>query len=121
MIAQLWHKDDLEVHYDVNSYPSNYSFLLGSEAVRRAMYPNPGDVADARFAPYSVKTPIMSGQDGEKYITGYIAACSSDLGREVDPETWRITGGKTHVASITPHNGFEWIIPPSPVTVSTTN
>ena len=45
-------------------------------------------------------------------VTGYIAACSSDLGREVDPESWRITGGRTHVARITRSGGFEWVIAP---------
>lgn len=118
-IAQLSHTDGLDVHYNVNSHPPNYCILLGSDAVRRAMYPNPGGEADARFSPYAVKTPITSQQDGEEYVTGFIAACSSDLGREIDPETWRITGGKTHVAKITPQSGFEWIIPPSLVTVST--
>src|SRR4030088_2873822 len=69
---------------------------MGSDAVRKAIYPDPGGEADARFERYAVRTPIKSQQDGEKYVTGFIAACSSDLGREIDPEAWRIIGGKTH-------------------------
>jgi hypothetical protein len=93
---------------------------MGSEAVRKALYPDSGGEADARFDRYAVRTPIRSQLDGEEYVRGFIAACSSDLEREIDPESWRVIVGKTHVARITPQNGFEWIDPPPPVTASTT-
>ena len=113
-IAQWSHANGKNVIYDVNSYPTNYSILSGSDTVRKAMYPDPGGKVDTRLAAYIVNTPIRSLSDGEKYVTGFIAACSSEVGREIDAEAWRITGGKTHVAKITPQNGFEWIIPPGP-------
>jgi hypothetical protein len=95
----------------VNSVPPNYRLLSGSDAVRKAMYPDNLDQPDPRFAQYA-KPIIESLPDAEDFIKGYISACSSDLGRELDAESWRITGGRTHLARITPERGFEWIILP---------
>jgi hypothetical protein len=110
--AQFTHTQGTQADCDVNSYPPNYSILSGSDAVRKAMYPDPGGIVDGRFAEYRKKTPIRSLSDGEQYIKGYVAACSSDLGRQLDPEHWRITGGHFHLARITPKAGFDWVIPP---------
>jgi hypothetical protein len=110
-IAQITHTSGNEAEWEVNFYDSNYSFLLGSDPVRRAMYPDAGGIPDPRFAPYR-KYPIQTLKDAEEYIKGYIAACSSEIGREVDPEHWRITGGRLHMARITPKGGFEWLTPP---------
>jgi hypothetical protein len=110
-IAQISHDGTNEAECHVNFYDFNYSMLLGSEAVRKAIYPDEGNDPDPRFAQYR-RSPIRSLDDAEEYIKGYIAACSSDLGRELDPEQWRITGGRLHMAKITPQNGFEWLIPP---------
>jgi len=109
-IAQITHGNGKEAKCDVNVYRDyRYMLLLGSDIVRRAMYPAPAP--DPRFQRY-VKDPIQSLKDAEECVTGYIAACSSDLGRELDPESWRITGGRTHVARITRSGGFEWVIAP---------
>jgi hypothetical protein len=76
MIAELSHVDGSDVDYEVNSHPSNTAILMGSDAVRKAMYPDPGGEADPRFERYAVRRPIKSQQDGEEYVTGFIAACS---------------------------------------------
>jgi hypothetical protein len=111
-IAQITHSQGTQAECRVISYENlHHSILLGSGAVRKAMYPDPGDAPDARFAQYT-KWPIGSLKDAEDYVKGYIAACSSDLGREIDAEHWRITGGHTHLAKITPAGGFAWVIPP---------
>lgn len=111
-VAQIAHSGGQDAKWDVNVYPDyRYMILSGSEAVRRAMYPSPGTAPDPRFRQYA-KDPIQSLKDAEECIVGYIAACSSDLGRDLDPESWRITGGRTHLAKITRKDGFEWIIAP---------
>jgi hypothetical protein len=111
-IAQITHGDGEEAKCGVKVVPDyRCAFLLGSDAVRRAMYPDSGCARDPRFQQYT-KDPSRSLKDAGEYIEGYIAACSSDLGRELDPESWRITGGRTHLAKITPSGGFEWIIAP---------
>jgi len=111
-IAQITHGDGEEAKCAVKVVPDyRYAFLLGSDAVRRAMYPDSGSARDPRLQQY-IKDPSRSLKDAEEYIEGYIAACSSDLGRELDPESWRITGGRTHLARITSSGGFEWIIAP---------
>jgi hypothetical protein len=112
-IAQITHSDGEEAKCDVTVPPDyRYAFLLGSDAVRRAMYPDGGGARDPRFQRY-VKDSVQSLKDAEEYISGYIEACASDLGRELDPESWRITGGRTHLARITPSSGgFEWIVAP---------
>jgi hypothetical protein len=112
-IAQIIHSDGKVAKCDVN-VPADYryKFLLGSDAVRRAMYPDSGTALDSRLQRYR-KDSILSLKDAEEYITGYIAACSSDVGRELDPESWRIIGGRTHIAKITRNGGFEWIIAPA--------
>jgi hypothetical protein len=110
-IAQITHSDGKEAQCDVNIYPDyRYMILLGSDAVRRAMYPAQGTAPDSRFKQYA-REPIKSLEDAEECVKGYIAACSSDLGREIDAESWRITGGRTHLARITP-KGFGWTMAP---------
>lgn len=109
-IAQITHANGTEAKWDVNSYDPKHCILLGSDALRKAMYPDHGE-PDRRFAQYR-KWPIESLSDAQTYVKGYIEASSSDLGREVDPEHWRITGGRLHMAKITPAGGFEWVIPP---------
>ena len=58
-----------------------------------------------------VPTPIKSLQDGIPYVKGYVAACSCDLARELDPKM-SPTGGHIHIAKITPRGGFEWVRAP---------
>jgi hypothetical protein len=111
-IAEFSHTEGKGAACDVNSTNPMTQILAGSELVRRAMYPNPGDVPDPRFAAYVQRLPLLSIVDAEKLAKGFILGCCSDLARELDPEPARITGGQMHVAKITPESGFGWIIPP---------
>ena len=119
--AQFTHMDGVKAECDVNSLSPSSCLLSGSDTIRKAIYPDAGNAPDARFAQY-VKQPVRSLQDGEDYIRGFIAACSSELGRELDPECWRITGGHVHLAKITLKEGFAWVTPPkhNPITASST-
>ena len=85
-------------------------FLYGSEIVRRAMY-GPPPVRNSPFAEY-IQNPltIRSLDDAERYIRGYIEACSSPLALQMDAKCSRI-GGHIHTAEITPSGGFRWRIP----------
>lgn len=111
-IAEFTHTEGKGAACDVNSTNPVTQILAGSELVRRAMYPNPGDVPDPRFADYVQQLPLRSLIDAERLAKGFILACCSKLAGELDPESGRITGGKIHLAKITPESGFGWIIPP---------
>jgi hypothetical protein len=97
----------------------------GSEIIGQLMLRS-----DARIR-QSIKLPseCPSLQDAVDATLGYVEACSSPLGLEVDPENCRGLGGHIHVATVTPRiqpswiarcfgrhgapsGGFQWIIPP---------
>jgi hypothetical protein len=61
-IAQITHTQGTRAECNVSSYDPHYSMLLGSDAVRKAMYPDAGNAPDARFAQYT-KQPILSLKD----------------------------------------------------------
>jgi hypothetical protein len=50
-------------------------------------------------------------QGAAYFAKGYIEACSSPLALKFDP-TCEELGGHIHVATITPQDGFRWVIPP---------
>jgi hypothetical protein len=86
--------------------------LLGSNLVSKAMFLDmTRPVPNSPFSPVKTLGINPSLDDAKDLLTGYIAACSSDIARELDYESWKYIGGHTHVAKITP-NGFEWMIPP---------
>src|ERR1700732_5312663 len=83
--------------------------FYGSDVVRRKMYDDFGNVVTGSpFAQY-IHNPreIYSLDDSEKYVKGYIEACSSDLGMSMDQSRCKKIGGHIHVAELTP-NGFRW-------------
>ena len=89
------------------------AMLLGSNLVSKAMFLDmTRPVPDSPFSPVKTLGTNPSLDDAKDFLTGYIAACSSDIARELDYESWKYIGGHTHVAKITPKNGFEWMIPP---------
>jgi hypothetical protein len=113
VVSQIFHSDGIHADFDVNHYDPQSRVLSGSEVVRKAMYPEQGEAADPRFSAYTKQlTDSSSLRDAEDYVKGYIAACSSDLAREIDYEKWKIIGGRTHLAKVTLSNGFEWVTPP---------
>jgi hypothetical protein len=58
--------------------------------------------------------PNPSLKDAEQYVRGYIEACSSPLALELDEAICKGIGGHIHVATITPSDGFRWVVPPLP-------
>ena len=109
--AQFWHSNGRDIQYQLNSPATPQSIVyIGSEIVRKAMYPYSDDAPDQRFADFIKPTPRTFPEAAE-YVKGYVAACSSDLARELDYEHWKLTGGHIHIAKVTP-NAFDWIEPP---------
>jgi hypothetical protein len=47
--------------------------------------------------------------DAAVFARAYIEACAGPEGRAIDEETSRGIGGHTHMATITPTNGFKWV------------
>jgi hypothetical protein len=91
--------------------------LYGSDVVRRKMYDDLGNVvSNSPFAEY-IQNPreIRSLDESEKYVKGYIQACSSALALSMDESRCKTIGGHIHIAEITPAS-FKWRI--APVTAS---
>ena len=103
-----------ESQFDVNSPQLRTTQLFGSEVVMRAMYrDHPQHIQDSRFAVFVRElsnTPSLG--DAELFARGYIEACSSPLGLEVDEPLCKGIGGHIHIATITKEEGFTWVIAP---------
>ncbi len=99
---------------EFRSRPMSMAGLLyGSAVVRRAMCDEAGDVvANSPFSEY-IQDPraIKTLEDCEKYVTGYIQACSSDKAKAMDETYCRKIGGHIDVAEVTPDT-FGWRIAP---------
>jgi len=89
--------------------------FYGSEIVRQNMYGDETGTAhpDSRFAEF-VKgvPPHLSFENAQQFTRGYIEACGSQLGLEVDKPFCKAIGEHIHMATITPSNGFAWAIEP---------
>lgn len=101
------------------------SIYLDSDIRRLDLYGSPpiwkvyDDVADRRLAAYrprwyskNVQWSLRATVD---VATGYIKACGSQEGREIDSHVCKIIGGHIHVAMITPQDGFRWATGYEPV------
>jgi hypothetical protein len=99
----------------VNDYPLGSTLVMGSEMVRRRMYPSQsGDNRDTRFLPFIKDLGRgFSADDAVQFARGYIEACSSPLGLEVDAQLCKGIGGHIHIATITKSDGFKWAIEPA--------
>jgi hypothetical protein len=62
--------------------------------------------------PFPKNPAELTIETAAKIASGYIEACRSDYGRELDPIVTLGIGGHTHIAKITPSEGFQWIVPP---------
>ena len=93
------------------------SIFLDRDIKRLDLYGSPriwtvfDDTNDKRLAPYRPKGYSKAVRwdlrTTTKIAAGYIAACSSPQGKEIDENAHRIIGGHTHIAIVTPE-GFRW-------------
>jgi capsular polysaccharide biosynthesis protein len=81
----------------------------------RSMYrDHPQAIQDSRFDRFAHKlgkTPLL--EDARQFAQGYIEACSSPVGLEVDEPLCKGIGGHIHIATITTPEGFRWVIEPA--------
>jgi hypothetical protein len=96
------------IDVDIGSPP----WIRGSVIIAKLLF----ESDDQRFSAYRRPFPdnpaeLTIGKAAE-IAGGYIRACSSNVGREADPDVAISIGGHIHIAKITPLEGFQWIIPP---------
>jgi hypothetical protein len=120
--ATVYHINQ-EVAWDANSLhslncPKRYwSVLHGSDSIGALLF----DTSDARLAQYRTEACRrvaanykdsnigITLQDAIEAARNYIAACSDPAIREIDIENCRGIGGRIHIATITPKDGFQWV------------
>lgn len=82
--------------------------VTGSDAIAEALF---GGNRDSRFDRYREITGDDVISRAACAMKGYIEACGDPLSSTLDPLCKGI-GGHTHIAEVTPENGFRWRIPP---------
>jgi hypothetical protein len=109
----FYYKGDAQ--FDVHAPQLRSTQLFGSEIVMRSMYrDHPQAIQDSRFDRFAHKlgkTPLL--EDARQFAQGYIEACSSPVGLEVDEPLCKGIGGHIHIATITTPEGFRWVIEPA--------
>lgn len=95
-----------DAQFNVHLPQLRSAWMFGSEIVTQRLY---GD----GFADF-IKgiTPEPTLENAKIFAQGYIEACSSPLGLEVDEPNCKGIGGHIHMATITKSDGFTWVIKP---------
>lgn len=109
--AEINHSGKLAEFYSHSMSPQG--LLYGSGVVRQKMYDDFGNpVRNSPFAEF-IQDPQQIGSlnESEKYVRGYIEACSTELALSMDEAHCKKIGGHIHIAEIT-LDGFRWRIPP---------
>jgi len=107
----FFHFPEGNSQFKVNEKSLVQPFVIGSDIVWRRMYGNPPDPLFADFV-HRLDTP-PSLEDAKRFAQGYVKACSSALGLEVDEPFCKMIGGHLHMATITKSDGFSWAIKPA--------
>lgn len=91
------------------------NYISGSSTIYNIMYDHRGNPKpNTALAKYIVDLPEHpSPEEAERFTVGYIEACCSPQGRELDPDGCKGIGGHIQVAKVTPADGFEWVIQPN--------
>ncbi len=106
------HKNQLLLEPTTHDYiPQKGPVVYGPTEVLRLIF----KTTDARVAAYRVKGFQESRQpslsDGIEAMKNYVRACCDPEIRTLDPMCAGV-GGRIHVATITPNEGFSWVCPP---------
>jgi hypothetical protein len=91
----------------------NDYFVVGSQKVARLLLdPNANEFDKYKSSGFKkmAENSVLSMQEALELATNYIAACSTDKARELDPYCKTI-GGQTSIATITQTEGFRWLEP----------
>jgi hypothetical protein len=106
-VVRMFHKDqrlaDPEQSIEI---PPKTNIYSGSREIAAIIFEH----RDPRFAKYyleslTLKSPI---EEAVACARTYVEACSDSLASEIDPICKGI-GGKIHIATITPTEGFQWV------------
>ncbi len=95
--------------------------IYGSGEIETRLFKND----DPALCLYRVKgfqdseQPSLS--DGIEALKNYILACCDPEIKTFDPEICKAIGGRIHIATVTPKNGFEWVCPPKTTIVACGN
>lgn len=94
---------DVEIGYPV--------WVRGSKIVAAILFDSDDEKLSKYRVPFPKNPAELTADIAAKIASGYIEACCSDFGRELDPISTKGIGGHIHIAKITP-KAFEWIVPP---------
>jgi hypothetical protein len=103
---------DGDADFQVNEKSLDVPLVSGSEIVAHHMYCDPRDPRFSTFVLQRGQSPSL--QNAKQVVRGYIEACSSPLGLELDEPICKGIGGHIHMATITKSAGFTWVIEPIP-------
>jgi hypothetical protein len=87
--------------------PITFGSVLISELLFKAEHKQ-----DNRLARFRKNWDTATLAGAVEICRSYIAACSSDEGKAIDPDVCAAIGGDIHIATITPNGGFDWVIRP---------
>jgi hypothetical protein len=110
--ATFVHKNQELLATEVNQVNLDYVMTgYGSEVIVNLLYCiEDGWISKYRISPQNSATLTL--KEGIERVKGYVAACSDMRALELDREHCAAIGGHLHLATITPSDGFKWIIPP---------
>jgi hypothetical protein len=100
-----------DAQFEINEQSLRGPLVSGSEIVADQMYRDPRDPRFSAFVLERGQSPSL--ETATQFARGYIEACSSPLGLEVDALICKGIGGHLHMATIT-KSGFTWVIEPVP-------
>jgi len=112
--ARFCHKNQhlIEPVLRADYLPQKRGPIYGPSGIKQRLF----ESADPMLTPYRVRGFQDSAQpnlsDGIEAMKNYVRACCDPEIAKLDPEMCAGVGGHLHLATITPNDGFEWVIPP---------
>ncbi len=112
-ILSLRHRDQFLLEPKVHDIALRKKpYVYGSAKIEKLLF----DDDDPALCLYRVKgfheSEHPSLSDGIEALKSYIRACCDPEIAEFDPNICAAIGGRIHVATITPKEGFSWVCPP---------
>lgn len=106
-VARFFHEKQVLREPEVSSHPCVQEYVWGSNEVSRLI----NETQDPRFARYRV--PYSGGEPplqlAIEIAKNYIQAHSDPAALDVDEKICHAIGGRIHIATITPADGFRWV------------
>jgi hypothetical protein len=88
--------------------PPRQAFFIGAEKIAELVFAG----NNAHFSQYRREADFNSSlEDAVRCARGFIEACCDPQASQIDKACLGI-GGAIHIATVTPQQGFQWVIPP---------